>query len=352
MPQPFEVSAEELLADIDLFVDEVYAGLESSFLVMPRGSGYVEYPLFQEAYERLKQATGGFRTLTPATVFAGLREDGLVFVVLRTMLGMTPPEWAALATFDTGVDLTQAAARQMDKQARTQPQFFARLTPARNRVTLERLEALVTVACHYIADGAPVGAADTVHRLDKIDTAQGLASVQRVADLHVPYAVLLYERYLGRPFASHRDTVSELVGDVMESAVESRLQSAHVTFRKTKRAVQVPGFDQAPDFIIPDELAPQIVIEAKITNDDGTARDKITRIIHLAELSRERAARGQRAFEVVACIDGRGFGIRREDMRRLLIRTNGKVFTLRTLDQLLPHTGIGRFAVSQGDRTT
>ncbi|MCW3094770.1 MAG: adenine-specific methylase [Chthonomonadaceae bacterium] len=72
----------------------------------------------------------------------------------------------------------------------------------------------------------------------------------------------------------------------------------------------------------------------------------------LAELSRERAARGRRAFEVVACIDGRGFGIRREDMRRLLIRTNGKVFTLRTLDQLLPHTGIGRFAVSQGDRTT
>lgn len=234
----------------------------------------------------------------------------------------------------------------MDKQARTQPEFFGRLTPARNRVTLQRLEALVTVACTYIITGAPAGAADTVHRLDKIDTAQGLASVQRVADFHVPYAVLLYERYLGRPFASHRDAVSELIGDVMESAVEARLQNAHVTFRKTKRAVQVPGFDQAPDFIIPDELAPQIVIEAKITNDDGTARDKFTRIIHLAELSRERVAQGRPGFEVVACIDGRGFGIRREDMRRLILRTNGKVFTLRTLDQLLPHTGIGRFAVS------
>ena len=345
MPQPFEVSADALRANIDVFVDEVYASLESSFLVMPRGGGYVEYRPFQEAYECLKRTTGGFRTLTPTTVFAGLREDGLVFVVLRTVLGMTPPEWAALATIDTGIDVPQNAARQMDKQARTEPELFGRLTVARNRVTLERLEALVKVACNYITAGAPAGAADTVHRLDKVDTAQGLASVQRVADLHVPYAVLLYERYLGRPFAGHRDSVSELIGDVMESAVESRLQSAHVTFRKTKRAAQVPGFDQAPDFIIPDELAPQIVIEAKITNDDGTARDKITRIIHLTELSHGRIRDGLRGFEVVACIDGRGFGIRREDMRRLIVRTNGKVFTLRTLDQLLAHTGIGRFAV-------
>ncbi|MCW3054974.1 MAG: hypothetical protein JWN14_4144 [Chthonomonadales bacterium] len=264
MPQPFEVSADELRANIDEFVDEVYGGLESSFLVMPRGGGYVEYPHFQEAYEYLKRATSGFRTLTPATVFVALQEDGLVFVVLRTILGMTPPEWAALATVDTGVDVPQNAARQMDKQARTQPTFFGRLTPARNGVTLKRLEALTTVACNYITAGAPAGAADTVHRLDKVDTAQGLASVQRVADLHVPYAVLLYERYLGRPFAGHRDAVSELIGDVMESAVEARLQSAHVTFRKTKRAVQVPGFDQAPDFIVPDELAPQIVTSARI----------------------------------------------------------------------------------------
>ena len=33
----------------------------------------------------------------------------------------------------------------------------------------------------------------------------------------------------------------------------------------------------------------------------------------------------QPAFEVVACIDGRGFGVRREDMRNLLLITEGKV---------------------------
>jgi hypothetical protein len=149
---------------------------------------------------------------------------------------------------------------------------------------------------------------------------------------------------MGRPFASYRDAVSELVGDVMENAVESHLARAHVTYRKTKRAEKIPGFDQAPDFIIPDELAPAVVIEAKITNDDGTARDKVTRIIHLAEVARERASRSLPGFEVVACIDGRGFGIRREDMRRLLAHTGGKVFTLRTLDQLISHTAMSRYA--------
>ena len=56
----------------------------------------------------------------------------------------------------------------------------------------------------------------------------------------------------GRPFAGHRDSVSELVGDVLESAIEDLLTKAGVTFRKTKRAERIDGFDQAPDFLIPD----------------------------------------------------------------------------------------------------
>ncbi len=347
MPQPFEASPDQLAANLNEFVDAVYESLESSSLVMPRGDGFIEYPRFQEAYETLKRSTNAFRDLTPDTVWAALRNDSLVFVVIRAILGVTAPDWASLASTDTGERVTQGAARAFDKKARTQRRYIADLAVERNTVAMRRLEALVTVACTYITAGAPAAAVDTVHRLDKVDTAAGLASVQRAADIHVPYAILLYERYLGRPFASHRDAVSEHVGDVMESAVESRLHAAHITNRKTRRAEAVPGFDQAPDFIIPDELAPQIVIEAKITNDDGTARDKVTRIIHLAEISRKRVERGEHGFEVVACIDGRGFGIRRQDMRRLLISVNGKVFTLRTLDRLIPNTRLAHFASTQ-----
>jgi hypothetical protein len=111
-----------------------------------------------------------------------------------------------------------------------------------------------------------------------------MKSLQPVADLGVPYPVLLYERFLGRPFASHRDSVSELVGEVVEAAVKDVLTEARVSFRETKRAERITGFDQAPDFIIPDEFNPVALIEAKLTEDDGTARDKVSRVQRLRTL--------------------------------------------------------------------
>src|SRR5271165_1540330 len=156
--------------------------------------------------------------------------------------------------------------------------------------------------------------------------------------------MLLYERFLGRPFAGHRDSVSELVGDVLESAIEGVLAGAGISFRKTKRAQRVPGFDQAPDFIIPSEFNAQVVIEAKITEDDGTARDKVTRVQHPGELSMAgRGADEPPKFEVIACIAGRGFKVRREDMKKLLLATRGKVFTLQNVDNLIACTRLGEF---------
>ena len=82
---------------------------------------------------------------------------------------------------------------------------------------------------------------------------------------------------------------------------------------------------------------------SKITEDDGTARDKVTRIQHLAEISRQRRLRDQSGFQVIACIDGRGFGVRRSDMRKLLEATQGKVFTLKTLDRPVESTALKTF---------
>jgi hypothetical protein len=148
---------------------------------------------------------------------------------------------------------------------------------------------------------------------------------------------------LGRPFAGHRDSVSDLIGDSLESAIEEVLSKAGVSFRKTKRAERIEGFDQTPDFIIPSEFNPQIIIEAKITEDDGTARDKVTRIQHLGELSLEGCSIDNPKYEVIACIGGRGFGVRREDMKKMIIATRGKVFTLKTLDQLIDNTKLKNY---------
>ena len=59
----------------------------------------------------------------------------------------------------------------------------------------------------------------------------------------------------------------------------------------------------------------RVIIEAKITGDDGTARDKVTRILRLAAMRDERLRAGRPSFDVVACVDGRGFGVRRNDMK-------------------------------------
>ena len=168
-------------------------------------------------------------------------------------------------------------------------------------------------------------------------------AIKNLASMGVPYAMLLYERFLGRPFAGHRDSVSELVGDSLEIAIEEILIKHGISYRKTKRAEKIAGFDQTPDFIVPSEFNPQVIIEAKITEDDGTARDKATRIQHLGELSLKDRPGDQPKFEVIACIGGRGFGVRREDMKKILFATRGKVFTMQTLPHMVTYTHLQEF---------
>jgi len=210
-------------------------------------------------------------------------------------------------------------------------------------VTETRLRALVQTACDLLLEGAPKVEAKSIHRLDKADTKPGISGLQSLTKIGVPYAMLLYERFLGRPFAGHRDSVSDLIGDSFESAIEDILSKAGISYRKTKRAERIQGFDQSPDFIIPSEFNPQIIIEAKLTEDDGTARDKVTRIQHLGQLSMEGQSDGQFKYEVIACIGGRGFGVRRGDMKKMLLATRGKVFTLKTMDRLVECTQLKEF---------
>ena len=235
-------------------------------------------------------------------MIAAICQTPISFIVLRTILGFTPPEWAYITTQRGGVEVTQGAARSLDRRMGMAPLMPLRID---NGLTYNRLRAMVVTACGLLIEEPPVIPEDKLYRLDKADTKHGLKSLQPLADLGVPYAMLLYERFLGRPFAGHRDSVSGLVGDILESAIETQLTVPGISFRKTKRAERVAGFDQAPDFIVPDEFNPQVIIEAKITEDDGTARDKVTRVQHLGALSMQGRVTGDAPrFEVIACIAG------------------------------------------------
>jgi len=339
MKFPFEVTFDEIKANPDVFISSVFSCLESDFLTMPKGKGFIEYTIFEKGYEALKQASSGFSELTLEKILPTIFSEPITIIVLRSMLGFTPPEWAYLTTQKTGTQVTQGYVRSLDRKIRMAPEI-----PLNDSgVTGPRLRALVQTACGLLFEGAPEVEAKSIHRLDKADTKSGIAGLQSLTQIGVPYAMLLYERFLGRPFAGHRDSVSDLIGDSLESAIEDILVKAGISYRKTKRAERINGFDQTPDFIIPSEFNPQIIIEAKLTEDDGTARDKVTRIQHLGELSKEGQPDGQTKYEVVACIGGRGFGVRRGDMEKMLLATRGKVFTLKTMDRLVECTRLKEF---------
>jgi hypothetical protein len=320
-------------------VTAVFSSLASEFLVLPKGKGFVEYSQFEAGYEGLKKVTAGFTRLPRQELLELVISTPICLIVIRSIIGFTPPEWAYVASERKGLAITQGFARALDRRARLQP-LRARPNESPGK---ERLAAMVETACELMEEGCPTVDSQSLHRLQKADTSGGLETIRAAAALGTPYAMLLYERFLGRPFAGHRDSVGELVGDSLESAIEDVLASQGISYRKTKRAERILGFDQAPDFIVPDESNPEVIIEAKLTEDDGTARDKATRIQHLGELSLAGVPAGKRKFQVIACIAGRGFAVRREDMKKMLVATRGKVFTLKTLFRLVECSDLRKF---------
>ncbi len=338
MPSRFEADFSDPKLRYDDFIDEVFGELKSKFIEMPKGEGFIDYPTFEHGYQTLKKTTDAFTTITPEAIQAAVEAAPIAFIVFRTILGFTPPEWANVTSTIGLLEIDQGPARAIDRSIRLKPLAQRSLG---TKLTDQRIRAMIDAGVQTLLQGAQTRLSTVIHRLDKVDTRDGLRSLQPLADLGVPYAALLYERFLGRPFATHRDSVSELVGAVVEGAVKDVLTAAKVEFRETNRAERIQGFDQAPDFIIPSEFNPVALIEAKLTEDDGTARDKVTRVQRLRALRDE----SKQTYDVIACIAGRGFKVRREDMRRLLHATDGKVFTLTTMPLLVEHTRIREYKV-------
>jgi hypothetical protein len=161
MPFPFEVPFQTVQEDLDTYVDSIFSCLQSEFMTLPKGPGFIEYPIFEQAYEKLKKATGGFRNLSAELVLKTVYETPVSFIVLRTILGFTPPEWAYVAEERKGVEITQGAIRTLDRKVRMEP-----LSPLKGNgtVTTARIRALVETACEIINEGAPTTSADKLHR--------------------------------------------------------------------------------------------------------------------------------------------------------------------------------------------
>jgi hypothetical protein len=146
MPFPFEVSFAEVKKNLDIYVMEVFLNLQSEFMELPKGPGFIEYPVFEQGYEALKRATRDFGELVPDHVLATVYATPITFIVLRTMLGFTPPEWAYVTEQHTHTPVPQGAARTLDRRIRIEP-----LVPTRGKVfTLRNLEQLI--ACTRLGE--------------------------------------------------------------------------------------------------------------------------------------------------------------------------------------------------------
>ncbi len=192
MPKfPFEAKFEDLKANPEPYVASVFSCLESEFLCMPKGVGFIEYPVFEQGYEALKRATANFSRISPQEILIATLKTPVIFVVLRAMLGFTPPEWAYIASQHAGLVISQGSARTLDRKIRFNP-----LTPLKlTGLSADRLKAMIEIACQLLVEGAPTIDKASIHRLDKADTHNGIQGTQTLATLGVPYAMLLYERF-------------------------------------------------------------------------------------------------------------------------------------------------------------
>lgn len=332
----------------------VLSTLQSYFEVMPRGGSFLTRESFQGGYDAFREETGAGADLSAKAVLRSVRRHPGAWVVLRAIAGLSPGEAAYLTIREAEsageeVAITQPIAREVDIRCRRREQVLLEDPDDAGRVARRNHDALTAMATYLpIVVGRPCPPVqhDEVHRLDKFDTAGGQETI-REAFQHDLYPELLYERLLGRPYASHRDSISEGVGDLVELRIVKLLEDHRINHRRTRRREAIPGFPQAPDLLVADkgralfaaEPEVDVAIEAKLTEDDGTARDKVARIKALRQNEDRRAAQGAQRRQIVAVIDGRGFEHRVRDLADMLEACDGYVYTLAELDQLVEPAG-------------
>ena len=92
--------------------------------------------------------------------------EPIAIVVLRSILGFTPPEWGYITTKRTGVSVTQGFVRSLDRKVRIAPETEINT----NSVTNTRLKAMVQTACQLLSAGVHDVDDNQLHPLDKADT--------------------------------------------------------------------------------------------------------------------------------------------------------------------------------------
>ncbi len=284
---------------------------------------------FTDAYQLADTATQGFSAVSEDDLAAVLSQSPRTLLVFRTITGLTKEEFAhatKLAGEPAGLSpLSAAKVDSMERKGTT-------TTPRQARVAARTLSQIMDGQLF----GAPPGTLRS--KQAKPDTEQGWASVRELATRGVPYSLFLHQRHYGGAFRQVLDATSTLRGDLIEDAVESLFQANSIPYIRTGSNNQGEIAERfevrvtpAPDFVVFDASGSlKAMLECKGTNNGGTARDKALRF---ERLKNESIRLG--GIPLLAVLGGIGWARVNDTLGPVVRDTDGRVFTLSTLPEML-----------------
>lgn len=290
---------------------------------------FYELPTFQAAYASASAATSRFTDVSEENLAKAIMDDPRTLLVFRTILGLIGKEFAQstkLLAESTGV--SSISAGKVDSMERNG-----------TAVTAQQAE-LIAMTITKVMDGSLFGdpPGDLKTKQDKFDTENGWSGVEAFAREGVPFDAFLHQRHYGGSFRQLLDATSTQRGNLLEDAVEDLFTEngiPHIRTGSHNQAEIAARFEikvaPAPDFVVYDSAgALRGMLECKLVNDGGTARDKALRF---ERLRAESARLG--GVPLLAVLAGLGWTRVNDTIGPVIRDTDGRVFTLATLPEML-----------------
>ncbi|SHT46354.1 Uncharacterised protein [Mycobacteroides abscessus subsp. abscessus] len=289
---------------------------------------------FESVYNAAHEATFGFTKVDIDWLSTVLEADPSSLLVFRTITGLLKNELAGttkLVAEQLGDEFKPVSGSTIDNAEKK----GSRLTAAQAHVLATTIDQLMS---KQLFSDPPEG----LHsKQDKFDTTNGWDTVRDLSKNGVPYRAFLHQRHYGGPFLLVSNATSTNRGDLLEDEVEELFKAKGIPYVRTgshsqgdiaaKFGVTVTP---APDFVVFDaNNTLRAMLECKGTNDGGTARDKANRFDSLHD---EGARLG--GVPVFAVLGGLGWARARDALGPVVKHTDGRVFTLETLDEMLTVT--------------
>lgn len=290
---------------------------------------FYEREHFAEAYAVASRETADFTEVSETDLMRVVLAHPGTLLVFRTMLGLTKDEFA---------HSTVIVAESLELRALTSSKVDG-MEKRGTAVTADQAR-VVAITITRALDGSLFGdpPGELRAKQQKLDTRSGWTSVKHLADHGVPYVDFLHQRHYGGAFRQVLDATSSKRGNLIEDAVEQLFAEAGVPYIRTgshdqgeiaaRFEIQVKP---APDFVVYDQSGSlRAMLECKLVNDGGTARDKALRFERLREEARRLGG-----IPLLAVLGGMGWTRVNDTLGPVVRDTEGRVFTLSTLPEML-----------------